>query len=328
MATNVLRNFVFSAFLVSVIFAYYASGADRGSHSKAEVHWRYFGIYGVQNWSLVYPDCDEISHRRQSPVNIVRSATEENTTLTQIKLVVNLTIRSPVTLINNGHTVNFDFNKTSIHISGGDLPGKFRVGGVHFHWGRKDTEGSEHTIDGKRFPMEMHIVTYDESRYAGVIEASNGDNSIAVLGVLFQLSTADNWALDPIIDHLRDVPVADHPFYIPYFDLRTLLPANASRYYRYLGSLTTPPCSESVVWSVFEDKVSISHHQMHEFRKLQEMLEPDGTIDFLVDNWRVTEPLYDRKIQRSFTNGVDFTFSVMSQTALIATMSVVLQLFA
>lgn len=66
--------------------------------------------------------------------------------------------------------------------------------------------------------------------------------------------------------------------------------------------------------------------QLVEFRWLQELTEPDGTIDYLVDNWRETQPLSGRKIQRSFTSGIGFSFNVMSQIALIGATGVVLQL--
>ncbi|KAL0180116.1 hypothetical protein M9458_025558, partial [Cirrhinus mrigala] len=69
-----------------------------------------------------------------------------------------------------------------MHVEGGDLPGLFASMQFHLHWGNGSaTPGSEHSVNGKRFPMELHIVSKAE-RNASV----SADSAWAVLGVFIE----------------------------------------------------------------------------------------------------------------------------------------------
>ncbi len=57
-------------------------------------------------------------------------------------------------------------------------------------------------------------------------------------------------------------PLADQKVSIPAFDIQSLLPKDLGRYYRYNGSLTTPPCYQSVIWTLFHERVQISKAQV------------------------------------------------------------------
>ncbi|MCL4154363.1 UNVERIFIED_CONTAM: hypothetical protein GTU68_010417 [Idotea baltica] len=147
-------------------------------------------------------------------------------------------------------------------ILNGGLKGEYIFAQFHFHWGIDSTQGSEHTIDGVRYPLELHLVHYKAS-YVTIAEAVKHPDGLAVLGVLFQVSETDNAAFTPLINALSDIidpdTMADVPATTP---LSAYLPINKSKFYRYLGSLTTPTCNEVVIWTVFSDTVSISESQV------------------------------------------------------------------
>ena len=57
---------------------------------------------------------------------------------------------------------------------------------LHFHWGADDSKGSEHTINGEEFPMEMHIV--HKKVGLTVEEALGTSDGLAVVGQMFQVA--------------------------------------------------------------------------------------------------------------------------------------------
>ncbi|XP_045125786.1 carbonic anhydrase 2-like [Portunus trituberculatus] len=173
---------------------------------------------------------------------------------------------------------------------GGDLDGQYNFLQYHFHWGKDSSEGSEHTIDGKKFPGEIHLVHWKAS-YGSVAEAINFDDGIAVLGIMLELSKTDNAYLNPIFDNLDKITKADAEVKIPPFALNRLLPLNVDDFFRYEGSLTTPTCNEIVIWTVFKDTVKISYKQLAKFRTLM-----DEKGNLLVETFRPVQPLNGREV--------------------------------
>ncbi|CAK9251216.1 unnamed protein product, partial [Sphagnum jensenii] len=114
---------------------------------------------------------------------------------------------------------------------------------LHFHWGSHDSVGSEHMIDGVRFPMEMHLVHYKRS-YGSFDEAVDKPDGIMVLATLCKISLHNNIFFDSVINLVDDVPLyKDKALLLQPFTLRSLLPKKLKPFYR--GSLTSPPCYES-----------------------------------------------------------------------------------
>ncbi|KAJ8312846.1 hypothetical protein KUTeg_010219 [Tegillarca granosa] len=188
-------------------------------------------------WPLVYPLC---AGRAQSPVAIDTSDVDYDSSLGRFSFNGYETIRNVQTsLQNNGHTVEVDLTGRPIAIRGGGLEGIYRVKQFHFHWGATDRRGSEHEINGYHYPMEMHIVHY-ATRFGNYEAAQSQRDGLAVLA--FFLS-GDTIPLDS-------------------FPLASILPRNMRDFYRYRGSLTTPPCYESVVWTIFKTPEEISEFQL------------------------------------------------------------------
>jgi carbonic anhydrase len=124
----------------------------------------------------------------------------------------------------------------------------FELEQYHFH------APSEHTVDGRRFPMEMHLVH----------QAADGE--FAVLGVLID-EGAHNAAFDPVFSRLpRRLGERVHLEHVQ-VDIDDLLPS-ARHVYRYRGSLTTPPCSEGVRWFVGAQPVELSAGQIETFTSI------------------------------------------------------------
>lgn len=157
---------------------------------------------------------------------------------------------------------------------------------MHFHW------GSEHTINGRRYALELHMVHHDR-RYS-LREAVGVKNGIAVLGVLFHVSAKENEKLQNILDSVDDIAStvgSEAPIKGP---LKTgdLLPDHMdSSYFRYEGSLTTPSCMEAVVWTVFTKSLPLSMEQLEALKLVK---SASGTE--LLHNYRQVQPLNSRSL--------------------------------
>ncbi|XP_048729997.2 carbonic anhydrase-like [Ostrea edulis] len=238
------------------------------------------------SWNSTYSNCGGTS---QSPIALTESSmtpasfepfsvTGDNVTLTE-------------TLSNNGHSAVVAISQT-ITVTGGGLGGTFKVAQFHFHWGNDSTTGSEHTLNGQQYPMELHIVTYNSS-YADLNTALPQSDGLAVLGFFFQISSSDNPNFAPIVSGLSSIAAKDATHSITGFMLKDLMTASMSKFYRYKGSLTTPTCDESVTWTVFAEALSISETQLATFRTLY---EDSGSTIQMVDNYRPTLALNGRTV--------------------------------
>uniref|UniRef100_A0A8C3IQS9 protein-tyrosine-phosphatase n=1 Tax=Chrysemys picta bellii TaxID=8478 RepID=A0A8C3IQS9_CHRPI len=182
--------------------------------------------------------------------------------------------------------------KDDYFISGAGLPGRFKAEKVEFHWGQSNgSAGSEHSINGKRFPVEMQIYFYNPDDFDSFGAAILENRIIGAMAVFFQVSQRDNPALDPIIHGLKGVVHHEKETFLDPFVLRDLLPTSLGSYYRYTGSLTTPPCSEIVEWIVFRRPVSISYHQVSLYHV--------KSVEYLRNNFRPQQSLNDRVVSKS-----------------------------
>ncbi|MGJ5176064.1 carbonic anhydrase [Bradyrhizobium oligotrophicum] len=212
--------------------------AEGGSH-----HWSYEGNTGPAKWG----DLDAANKvcgvgTQQSPVNI------ENPTRAQLPdFRINWT-RSADTIVNNGHTIQLNFADGSgtLNLAGTT----YKLMQVHFH------RPSEHQIGGRNFPMEAHFVH----------RAASGN--LAVVGVLMTTGRP-NPAFAQIV---ATMPGEEGPAVKadPRINPNLMLPARRS-YYRYAGSLTTPPCSEVVEWLLLSTPISVADADVAKFAKLYPM---------------------------------------------------------
>lgn len=228
--------------------------------------WGYEGADGPDRWGSLdstFAACG--AGTSQSPVNIVVSG---SSTLPALQaghqpLALHVTHHEHIADgINTGHTIQVNYAGADTLDVGGD---RYALVQYHFH------SPSEHTVEGKRFPMEMHLV----HRAA--------DGRLAVIGVPM-VEGRTNPALAPVWANLPRKKGNEVKVSHVVVDVDELLPGTLTTY-RYDGSLTTPPCSEGVRWLVMTTPVEVGPEQVAAFRAV------------VRDNNRPVQPLNGRVIQ-------------------------------
>jgi carbonic anhydrase len=210
-------------------------------------------------------------------------------------------------LINNGHSLQVAIDGEGSLLQGGPYPHKYRVEQFHFHWGKASTHGAEHHVNGKPHAAELHLVHWNTELYASFAEAAKSSSGLAVLGVFLTAGATEHPGLAKLVSLFPQVQHADDSVAIPGgFDPASLLPADRAKYWTYSGSLTTPPCYESVRFLIFKDPITVSEEQLNAFRGLishktgEAVPKGDPHGGHIVDNFRPCLPLNDRKILSSF----------------------------
>lgn len=206
--------------------------------AESQAHWGYEGHEGPANWAELSEDyavCG--AGAEQSPIDLTGRVPAVLSDLSvdwrDTKLAV----------VNNGHTIQVNTDPgSSITVQGKT----FELKQFHFH------HRSEHTVDGRSYDMEIHFVH------------AAADGGLAVLGVFVEPGAADDtiakvWDVMPNEpgDVMADARIAPGH----------LLPSSRS-FYRYAGSLTTPPCSEVVTWTVYAVPITCSQEQIDTFAAL------------------------------------------------------------
>lgn len=221
-------------FTLSIIPSLLLAGAN--TFAAEAPHWGYGESTGPQHWSALdssYATCG--SGKNQSPINLTNIVGAKLPKL-DIKYTGNGS-----NVVNNGHTIQVNYQPGSTLMIDGD---SFELKQFHFH------SPSENQINGQSFPLEGHFVHADK----------NGN--LAVIALMFKEGQAN-----PVLDKFwQQMPEKEGGNYklSTKVSARDLLPNNTD-YYRYDGSLTTPPCSEGVRWFVMKQPVTISKQQVEKF---------------------------------------------------------------
>lgn len=213
---------------------------EKAMEGQGTGHWAYHGETGPEHWGALSPSyaaCG-VGHS-QSPIDLQQVDTAR---MQSISFEYRIT---PLNLVHNGHTIQANYMAGSAIMIGEN---RFDLVQFHFH------TPSEHKINGQAYPMEIHFVHqhHASGRLAviGVLVAP-GDHNLAAQEIWDNLPTKANSAIDKprILINGRD-----------------LLPENQD-YFRYMGSLTTPPCSEGVSWYVLQHPVQFSAAQIDQIGK-------------------------------------------------------------
>ncbi|XP_036431937.1 carbonic anhydrase 12 isoform X1 [Colossoma macropomum] len=218
--------------------------------------WTYNGPHGEHHWPKHFPYCGGAF---QSPINFQTELQRYDPGLLPIQLQnYNLSSSEQLTLSNNGHSVQLSLSPR-MYVSG--LPHRYSAAQLHFHWGSPNVlAGSEHTVNGKQFAAEMHVVHFNSGKYPNISMALDKSDGLAVLGVFIEVGEF-NPAFEQFLKYVNGIKYRDQKVQVPAFSIRDLLPAHLDEYFRYDGSLTTPPCYPSVLWTVFRHPVTISLRQ-------------------------------------------------------------------
>jgi carbonic anhydrase len=216
-----------------LLFAFFSVNA---ADNKAS--WSYSGKTGPENWAKLSPEFSDCAGRNQSPIDLKDFVEAQ---LPPIKI----NYQPGQQVINNGHTikVNYAGGGGSIEIDGIT----FRLLQFHFH------APSENHINGKSFPLEAHLVHASDSGELAVIAVmfDKGDENLE-LGKIWSVMPKDIGGKAPLARAAKAY---------------NLLPEERA-YYRFSGSLTTPPCTEGVRWLVMKMPLTASAKQIEEFEKV------------------------------------------------------------
>lgn len=228
--------------------------------------WHYEGAEGPERWGALSPKfaaCGEGTS--QSPVDIADTVAGTEPLEVKTNLLpgaLRIAHHEHVADgINNGHTIQINYEGGDTLTIGNDA---YELVQYHFH------NQSEHTVKGRHFPMEMHLVH----------KAASG--KLAVIGVFIE-EGAHNAAFDPIWNNLPKQKGVETHYPSVNVDVDELLPSNRASY-RYDGSLTTPPCSEGVRWIVMTTPIQLSADQIKAFTAI------------IHDNNRPAQPLNGRPV--------------------------------
>ena len=240
---------------------------DSPPHSDHK--WNYSGETGPQYWEKLESnnDCGGL---HQSPVNIIDLNTVSGNIVNGIQDIHYSEIDTIKSISNNGHTIQYNFNGDNNIIS--YEGNNYKMIQFHFH------SPSEHTIDGVRYPMEIHAVHHSEELdsyivFAALVKQGEPDPTFTFLEKHLPIDVGET----------KDIN-ATYSFGSTIQDLFGL---DSMGVYTYNGSLTTPPCTEKVLWIVMKNANSASAEQINLLQSLMPL-----------NNYREVQPLNGRKIFR------------------------------
>lgn len=222
-------------------------------------YWDYSAKFGPDQWEKKWP-----TGTHQSPIDIKTHDVVYDESLGEFNID-----RTPVLLTSTNTGVQAAFSPISgekeLALSGGSLPfDGYKFASFHFHWGdAENTCGCEHTVDGHRYAAELHIVHFNE--IAPKPDGNERHENIAVLGVFLDAAeeNPDHPELDVVLRLLERIPYSGQSYVsTEAFSAYSMLPGNSGDFFTYAGSLTTPPLSENVRWTVFAEPIKISQKQV------------------------------------------------------------------
>lgn len=210
--------------------------ATTTQHTSDNSHWSYTGHEGPESWGTLDPKysiCDKGVN--QSPINLTGFIESD---LPPLNLVY---ISGGHEIDNNGHTIQVNYQSGSWFRIDNRV---YELKQFHFH------SPSENHINGKSYPMEVHLVHADT------------EGNLAVVAAMFE-EGSENETLKTIWSSIPNV-LGNKNSLPSTVSVNGLLPFNRE-YYRFNGSLTTPPCTEGVLWLVMKQPVTITKEQIRQF---------------------------------------------------------------
>lgn len=236
------------------------SDDDESAIVTSETHttpFAYTGYAGPAFWDELSSDNGECAMgNQQSPINLSSGTADAG--LQSLDLDLHSTA---IHMINNGHTLELEYHDGSYLTLAG---AKYELLQFHFH------TLSEHAVDGEHAEMELHAVF------------KNADSGkLAVIGQLYDLGEPNTF-LANLVDHLP-MTTGQTKELETKVNLMDGLTSTAG-YYRYEGSLTTPPCSPIVTWTVLKEHATLSQAQLDSFRMI------------MGNNFRPLQPLGGRNV--------------------------------
>lgn len=268
---SITKEFRKAQFILMLVFAGLVSCGDKNQEPVEEEQLQPTDTIASNqenefSWDYENPDWEELTDSEcrsavQSPVNIM---TEE---IIEAELAdINYEYEPfPMKIVDNGHTIQVYGTENSFITVEGT---RYQFRQFHFHY------PSEHEIDGKQYPMEMHLVHQEE-----------GTSNLVVLGIFLEESGTTNEFLQKILSEIPSEEAQEVTTDVQ-ISLSDYIPPSQV-HYTYIGSLTTPPCTVGVDWIIFSEPIQASREQLDTFAQ------------HYSNNARPTQPLNNRRVLRS-----------------------------
>jgi len=300
--------------------AYYGTYSDGTTGGINDNLWGYDGMTGVTlpaAWGGTWATCDvsATTTKQQSPIDIVTANAVAAPTVGDLMIssVFNTTMNG--VLSNTGRALTWEIDQTTRPtLMGGPFAAQkhYVFNHASFHFGSVDTKGSEHCMDGTKYPMEMQLHFYDSQfKDEQAAEGSTNADALAVVSVFFKISSSDNPDLKTFVTALPNIAtppaptgrkkravnrdpvthsiIQENPLTLNLFDFIGLTSLNINEFYYYDGSTTVPGCREIVKWIITKQMVDISTAQLDVLRTLVDAATP--TANKLNDNFRPVQTL-------------------------------------
>ncbi|KAJ6838254.1 alpha carbonic anhydrase 7-like [Iris pallida] len=177
--------------------------------------------------------------KQQSPVNVDQSCAPPDPNLNALSTAYK---RADAIMKNRGHDIMVEWPSGGGTLHIGSKP--YELKQCHWH------SPAEHTFNGIRYPLELHMV-----------HQSNFDNETAVIGIMYGVGQPDTFITDKMMSKLSEFNSTGQNKSNLGITRPPRIP-DSSPYYRYLGSLTTPPCTEGVIWTLMKQTRTVSREQL------------------------------------------------------------------
>ncbi|CAN1253084.1 Alpha carbonic anhydrase 7 [Linum perenne] len=233
------------------------------------------GEKGPSRWGVIHPEWHSCGNgTMQSPIDMLNDRVDVVSHLGRLNRSYKA---ANATLKNRGHDMmlKWEGGAGSFHMNGTE----YTLHQCHWH------SPSEHTINGKKFAMEAHMVHESE------------DGKLAVVGILYEIGRPDSflksiffgcWS-DQISDHFEEISgFEEEEAFVGMMDPRDIR-IGSRKYYRYIGSLTVPPCTENVTWTIVRKVRTVSREQLELLRV--------AVHDDANTNARPLQPKFGRKVE-------------------------------
>ncbi|KAK6311007.1 hypothetical protein J4Q44_G00190620 [Coregonus suidteri] len=227
------------------------------------------------------------------------------------------------TIKNTGNTVKVEL-MSGVQVTGGALSEAYDSLQFHLHGATvPQSLGRSTTVDGTRYPMELHIVNAKSSHNGNTTSAIADSTGLAALGFFIEAmpgnATGSPAAWNTLTSYLANITLKDEHVNITHaISLDELLEGvDRTKYYRYLGSLTTPNCNEAVVWTVFKDPIKVSKDLIDLFSTTVH-IDHNTTSALMTNTFRNIQPVNDWVVttQGRTASGASTTCSSLGLMAL------------
>ncbi|KAG6497584.1 alpha carbonic anhydrase 7-like [Zingiber officinale] len=261
-----VEGFLFSALFVVLLVPWSHFATAQEVEDEREFSYVVGSPDGPEHWGEIHQEWALCNNGdMQSPIDLLHERVHVVPGLGRIQRSYRA---SNATLRNRGHDIMLEWEEGAgtIHINGTD----YELRQCHWH------SPSEHSINGKRFAMELHMVHV------------SADQRVAVVGIMYTIGRPDTFLSELMEDIEEIADIREGERAVGLMDPRHI-ELGSRKYYRYMGSLTTPPCDQGVVWTISGKIRTVSKEQTALLRQ--------AVHDEAEENARPIQPINGREIQ-------------------------------